>query len=116
MENIDDELDAQNVPFVKTDDLDAAAEYGIDSLPRLVYFENSIPAIYDGDLKNEEKVLEWVLHQVSSDQIEEVSNAMLEKLIQNNRQLAVVFGKYNDIWSTLYISYFILYICILCLL
>ena len=34
LENIDDELDAQSVPFVKTDDLDAAAEYGIDTLPR----------------------------------------------------------------------------------
>jgi hypothetical protein len=61
---------------------------------RLVYFENSIPSIYDGDLTKEEKVLEWVLHQISNDEIEEVSNAMLEKLITNNRQLAVVFGKF----------------------
>lgn len=91
LENIDDECDSMGIAFVKIDDLKEAAEYGIDSTPTLVYFENSIPTLYTGDLTKEEKVLAWLKDQIESDAIEEVTDEMLNMLINQNSQLAVVF-------------------------
>lgn len=59
LENIDDELEKEGIVIVRMDDEDEAKEYGLDALPALVYFENHIPTIYEGDLMNEEEVLEW---------------------------------------------------------
>ena len=44
-----------------------------------------------GDLKNEEKVLEWLIHQVESDEIEDVTDEMLDMLIKRSKHLAVLF-------------------------
>lgn len=48
MENIDDDCDQHNIAFVKISDLNEAKEYGIESLPTLVFFEKKIPHIYEG--------------------------------------------------------------------
>lgn len=58
LENIDDECDAHGIVFVKIDDDNEAKEYGFEELPVLVYFENKVPSIYEGDLNNEEQVKE----------------------------------------------------------
>ncbi|XP_065578951.1 uncharacterized protein LOC136039286 isoform X4 [Artemia franciscana] len=91
LENIDDECDKNGVVFVKIDNAEEAKEYGIDDIPALVYFENNIPNLYQGDLMNEERVLEWLLHQVASDEIEDVTDEMLDKLIAQSPHLAVLF-------------------------
>ena len=44
-----------------------------------------------GDLKNEEQVLEWLIHQVESDEIEDVTDEMLDMLIKRSKHLAVLF-------------------------
>lgn len=49
LENIDDECDAHQIAFVKISNLDEAKEYGLDNLPALVYFENRIPSVYEGE-------------------------------------------------------------------
>ncbi|CAG7689960.1 unnamed protein product [Allacma fusca] len=91
LENIDDECDEKGILFVKIDDLREAAEYGIEDTPQLVYFENGIPSMYHGDLTKEDLVLKWLIEQLESDEIEEVTNEMLNMLVQNNQQLAVLF-------------------------
>lgn len=48
LENIDDDLDKEGITLVRLDNKEEAKEYGIDHLPTLVYFENKIPAIYEG--------------------------------------------------------------------
>lgn len=48
LENIDDELEKENIVIVRMDNDAEAKEYGIDHLPTLVYFENKIPALYEG--------------------------------------------------------------------
>lgn len=50
LENIDDELDKEGIVIVRIDNDAEAKEYGIDHLPTLVYFENKIPALYEGRL------------------------------------------------------------------
>lgn len=51
MENIDDECDEQGIIFVKTGDEKKAHSFGLTQLPGLVYFEDTIPNIYTGDLR-----------------------------------------------------------------
>ncbi|XP_021959977.1 uncharacterized protein LOC110855885 isoform X3 [Folsomia candida] len=97
LENIDDECDQHGVTFVKIDDMKEAAEFGIEDTPKLVYFENTIPSIYGGDLTKEEKVLEWLIEQVETDEIEEVTDEMLNMLINNNQQLSVLFSEHHDV-------------------
>lgn len=46
-----------------------------------------------GDLKNEEAVLEWLSHQVESDEIEDVTDEMLDMLISKSQSLAALFCK-----------------------
>ncbi|XP_022652688.1 uncharacterized protein LOC111260507 isoform X2 [Varroa jacobsoni] len=92
LENIDDEADEHDLPFIKIDDDQVARDYGIeDELPCLVYFENEIPSIYHGDLANEDQVLDWLIEQINSDSIEEVTDKILENLVDRNQHVAVVF-------------------------
>ena len=46
-----------------------------------------------GDLMNEEKVLEWLIHQKNTDEIEDVSDAVLDNMIDSTNYLAVLFCK-----------------------
>lgn len=93
LENIDDECDQKGIGFVKIDDDHVAKEYGVDHLPALVYFENKIPSLYEGDLNNEEQVLAWLMEQLASDTIEDITDEMLDKLIKKSTHLAVLFCK-----------------------
>lgn len=51
LENIDDDLEKEDIVIVRIDNDAEAKEYGIDHLPTLIYFENKIPALYEGILK-----------------------------------------------------------------
>jgi hypothetical protein len=48
LETIDDECDQRGVSFVRLDSESEEQEYGIETTPALVYFEDGIPSIYDG--------------------------------------------------------------------
>ncbi|XP_045469600.1 uncharacterized protein LOC123677131 isoform X4 [Harmonia axyridis] len=94
LEHIDDDCDKYGIQFVKIDDASAANEYGLDSLPSIVYFEKGLPNVYDGDLEAEEDILEWLVQQLEKDEIEDVTDEMLDKLIKDTKNLAVLF--YDD--------------------
>ncbi|XP_018309280.1 uncharacterized protein hlk isoform X6 [Mycetomoellerius zeteki] len=96
LENIDDDCDQHNIAFVKIGDLDEAKEYGIDTLPTLVLFERKIPHIYDGDLMNEDQILGWLLHQKKHSEIPEVTDEMVEKLVETSPYIAVLFYDKDD--------------------
>ena len=46
-----------------------------------------------GDLSNSNEVLGWLIHQMKSDEIEEVTDEMLEMLVEENPHVAVLFCK-----------------------
>ncbi|XP_018568275.1 uncharacterized protein LOC108908653 isoform X1 [Anoplophora glabripennis] len=94
LEHIDDDCDKYGIQFVKIDDPNAAEEYGLDTLPSVVYFEKGIPNVYDGDLEEEQEFLEWLIEQLEKDEIEDVTDEMLDKLIAEGKNLAVLF--YDD--------------------
>ena len=52
LEKIDDECDQKGIVFVKIDNPEEAKEYGIDEVPSLVYFEDGIPALYEGKFRS----------------------------------------------------------------
>lgn len=93
LENIDDECDQNDIAFVKIDDDKEAKEYGIENVPTMVFFEKKIPHIYEGDLMKEEELLGWLLHQKRHCEIPEVTNEMMDKLIETSKFLAVIFCK-----------------------
>ena len=64
----------------------------MELLPSLIYFENRIPSLYDGDLMDEEGVFEWLVVQKTSDTIEQVTDKILERLIEDEDYIAVFFS------------------------
>ncbi|XP_015589838.1 uncharacterized protein LOC107265186 isoform X3 [Cephus cinctus] len=96
LEKIDDDCDKHGIQFVKIDDEKAAKEFGIDSVPAIVYFEKEIPNVYDGDVENEDEILEWLLAQLEKDEIEDVTDEMLDRLIKQGNTMAVLFYDNND--------------------
>jgi len=72
LETIDDNLDEEEVEFVKCSEPNAQREYGLTQVPALVYFENGVPEVYPGDLKNDDEVLGWISAELSNQDIEEV--------------------------------------------
>ncbi|XP_060833946.1 uncharacterized protein LOC132917289 isoform X2 [Rhopalosiphum padi] len=93
LENIDDDCERHGITFIKTQDVDAAEQYGVSKLPALVYFEHSVPNLFGGDLKEEEEVLQWLITQRTEDRIELVTRSMLESIVQETQYLAVYFYK-----------------------
>jgi len=91
LEQIDDDADAVGVKFVKTDEADFAAEYGIESYPAILYFENKQPSVYDGDAAEETELLTWLLYQMKEDTIENINRELLIKMIDEFEFLAVYF-------------------------
>jgi len=91
LEQIDDDADAVGVKFVKTDEADFAAEYGIESFPAILYFENKQPSVYDGDAAEETELLTWLLYQMKEDTIENINRELLIKMIDEFEFLAVYF-------------------------
>lgn len=91
MENIDDECDQLGVTFVKIDNLEEAKEYGAEKIPMMLYFKKGIPTVYEGNLEDEEKVLKWLEQQQKADQIEDVTDEMLDIIIEKMPHVAVLF-------------------------
>ncbi|XP_050073328.1 uncharacterized protein LOC126561307 isoform X8 [Anopheles maculipalpis] len=96
LENIDDDCAKHGIQFVRIDDPKVSKEYGIDEVPAIVYFEKQIPNVYDDDLSDEEEILEWLLSQLEKDEIEDVTDEMLDKLIKEGKSIAVLFYDNND--------------------
>lgn len=49
LENIDDDCDRHGITFVKTKDFSVAEQFGVHDFPALVYFESSIPNVFEGE-------------------------------------------------------------------
>jgi len=96
LENIDDDCDQHGIIFVKIGDEIKAQSLGISDLPTLVYFEDNIPNIYTGDLRVERDVLDWLVEQLESDEIEEVTDEILDNLIEHHPVLIAVFYDADD--------------------
>ncbi|KAL9919628.1 hulk isoform 7-T7 [Glossina fuscipes fuscipes] len=95
LENIDDDCDKHGITFVKTKDFSVADSYGVHDYPALVYFEGGIPNVFEGELNEEEEVLQWLITQKTEDRIELITRQMLETMVEETQYLAVYFYKIN---------------------
>jgi hypothetical protein len=50
--------------------------------------------VIPGDLENEEEILEWLVDQLEKDEIEDVTDEMLDRLIKDGKTVAVLFCAY----------------------
>lgn len=94
LENIDDKLDKQDVPFVKFSNTEVAkGDYGIDTFPQLLFFDRQIPIAFppDGKLTDERDVYTWVEEEIENELIRSIDVEDLERLIDNTDDLIVVF-------------------------
>ncbi|XP_014213964.2 uncharacterized protein LOC106643376 [Copidosoma floridanum] len=99
LEKIDGEADLFGIDFVKVSTPDEAEKYGILNVPSLVYLRKKTPLVYDGDLTQEDKVLQWLTSQdvfEIKNEIEEVNKKMLDKLLDENEFLAVFFYEHGS--------------------
>ena len=93
LEEIDDDLDAKGVLFVKVNEAKAAFEYGIEERPSLVVFDKGIPSLYEkDDFKDANQILTWITGEVSGeDTVEAVTDSMLDMMIAKQRHVAAFF-------------------------
>merc|ERR1719400_195584 len=91
LEDIDEKLDKRDLHLVKISDAGAGEEYGIQDLPSLVYFENGVPEIFQGDIRNDNQIIKWMLDELKQQEIKDVSVAMLNRLIDRNRNVLGMF-------------------------
>jgi len=100
METIDDDCDRKDVVFVAVKDKTLAAKYNVDEFPTLMFFENQIPSVYDGELEKPEEILAWIDDLLTGADIEQITNDILDKFIATKSYLAVIFFKEEDPKST----------------
>ena len=72
LETIDDNLDVEEVEFVKISVEDAQRRYGLTQVPALVFFEFRVPEVFPGDLKNDDEILAWITSELTDLDMEEV--------------------------------------------
>jgi len=91
---IDDDAHRFGVKFISNAERAAAKKFGITTFPKLLFFKHKEPTAYDGDLMNEEQVLEWLTSIESMefpDKIEEATSKTLPGIIDSQDYVAVLF-------------------------
>lgn len=94
LELIDDEASEYGIKIVKCSDRLMAKKFGYRKPPGLTYFRKTKPLNYDGDIDDEEELLDWLTNPINMemhDQIEQVNRKMFQKIRQNSDHLAVFF-------------------------
>ena len=91
LETIDDELEGNDIEFIKCSDENIEKDYALDKLPSLVYYENKIPIEFDGNLNDGTDILSWILEELENESIRTVDEDTLEKLIDTSDDIVAVF-------------------------
>ena len=98
-EDINEECKQNDIRLVKTSDDDLRKETGLpDDSPILIYYENDVPFLYNVhplDPDETDEALNWLIEQRNTAAIEEVTDAMLEDIIDDNEYVAVLFTGMN---------------------
>uniref|UniRef100_A0A0K2UHY0 Putative LOC100161052 [Acyrthosiphon pisum] n=1 Tax=Lepeophtheirus salmonis TaxID=72036 RepID=A0A0K2UHY0_LEPSM len=96
LEYIDEKLDQQDLTFVKISDPGSAQAFGIEEVPSLVFFENGVPELYDGNFLNDKSIIKWIKSELQENEIKEITKAMLDVLVEKEKNMAIVFYDPND--------------------
>ena len=105
------------IAFVKINDLELVSEFGLGSLPTLVYYRHTTPIVYEGtktnkdktlgnvvlwlsgDVTDEGKVLDWLISNRNvgddSERLEEVTIVALEGMTSTKDGIVVLFCEFS---------------------
>lgn len=76
-----------------------AKKYGFRNPPGITYFRKGKPINYDGDIDDEEEILDWLTDPENmelTDHIERVNRKMFEKMRQRSDYVAVFLCKFFE--------------------
>lgn len=96
MELIDDEASEYGIKIVQMSDRLMAKKYGFRNPPGITYFRKGKYINYDGDIDDEEEILDWLTNPENmelTDHIERVNSKMFQKIRQTSDYVAVFFCK-----------------------
>ena len=94
MELIDEEAKKNNIEFVKINDKRFGKSLGVTKFPSLSFFRGREIMIYEGDLKDEEAVLDFLTDEDNMaipDKIEEVDAEQLVSIVESDPFVTVIF-------------------------
>ena len=69
-----------------------------------MYFENGVPELFEGDIRNDNQIIKWMLDELKQEEIKHVTVPMLNRLIERGHNLAVVFMDETNNEGTFFIS------------
>ena len=94
-ETINDECKQNDIRLVKTSDDQLRKDTGLEEdSPILIYYENDVPFLYNVhplDPDDVDEALAWLIEQRNTAAIEEVTDSMLDNIIEDNEYAAVLF-------------------------
>jgi hypothetical protein len=88
---VKEEAMMNDIYFVLVSDQREYAKLGMEESAVLVYYENNIPFLYKRALKDEKRLLGWLIEQRNTASIEEITDEMLSEVIEEENFVAVVF-------------------------
>lgn len=97
VELIDDEAAEYGIKIVRMKDRLMAKKYGFRNPPGITYFRKGKNINYDGDIDDEEEILDWLTNPENmelTDHIERINKKMFQKIRQTTDYLAVFFCEY----------------------
>lgn len=97
IELIDDEALEYGIKIVKMKDRLMAKKYGFRNPPGITYFRKGKSINYDGDIDDEEEILDWLTDPENmelTDHIERVNRKMFDKMRQRSDYVAVFLCKF----------------------
>ena len=81
--------------FLRIHDKELAEDFSLSKIPSLVFFRREIPIVYQGDLTDDQEMLEWMIKNKSSadddDVLEMVDETQLGIMVDNVDNLLVYF-------------------------
>lgn len=98
VELIDDEAAEYGIKIVKCSDRLMAKKYGFRNPPGITYFRKTKSINYDGDIDDEEEILDWLTNPENmelTDHIEKVNRKMFQKIRQTSDYVAVFFCEFT---------------------
>lgn len=102
IELIDDEAAEYGIKIVRMKDRLMAKKYGFRNPPGITYFRKGKNINYDGDIDDEEEILDWLTNPENmelTDHIERINKKMFHKIRQTTDYLAVFFCEYSSIFK-----------------
>jgi hypothetical protein len=75
-------------------------------LPTIIFFEKQEPNRYEGDLMDEDEILHWLLSHLENDEIEDIDEDALERMVKEGRTMAVLFCESLKLFSTFSVNFF----------